>query len=220
VNWGVGGDGEPAVDLPHVLDEDLPGVPRARAGELQRLRAGAGPPGAHGDPVDVAERVACQPRQRGIGREGAAACSFEGRHDRLGAGLAVIELRQQRPGSHGELPDVGKLRRGDGADQGDPLLLVVRQVLPPVPRLVLPRQQERRLAERAGARRILVASQGEVVGGEGQRGADRSLPDRHVAHVQLTPAIWQAISPNSDAVAAFMSYFAHTPDSRGTCPAR
>ena len=94
------------------------------------------------------------------------------------------------------------------------------QFLPPVPRLVLPRQEERRLVERGGAAGIPVDSPGKVVGREGQRGTDRGLPNRHVTHVQLTPAFSQTISPNSEAVATRMSYFAHTPDSKGTWPAR
>ena len=94
------------------------------------------------------------------------------------------------------------------------------QFLPPVPRLVLPRQEERRLVERGGAAGVPVNSPGKIVGREGQRGANRGLPDRHLTHVQLTPAFSQTISPNSEAVATRMSYFAHTPDSKGTWPVR
>ena len=110
---GVGGDGQPTVDLSHVLDEDLPGEPRARPGELRGLGAGARAPEAGGHAVDVAQRVAAEPRERGIGREGVAARDLEGSHDRRVNWFARVEARQQGTRRYRELPDVGKLTGGN-----------------------------------------------------------------------------------------------------------
>src|SRR6266536_5069593 len=115
---------------------------------------------------------------------------------------------------------LGQVPGRDRADHRDPLLLLVREALPAVPRLVLAGDEEGRFREGRGGPGIPLDRLGEVVRGQSQRRENRRLPDGCLVHTQLTPDCLQTSSPNAEAVATVMPYFAHTPDSSGTWPAR